>query len=695
MGIQILNNIFVLETKNTHYVIGIDKYGNSHNLHWGAKCRTADYTVPECGDENSNHTMLDRFRQEYTPFGDTMYRECTLKATFSDGCREVALDYDSYTANGNTLSLNFKDRHYPFRVLLNYTVFPDSDIILRSVTVENTGDEEIILEKLMSGEVSLPGAAPYRILNTNGAWGAEFITTDELLEGGSFVFESRRGTSGHNNSPYFIAYRQADETRGEVFFANLAWSGSFKVDVSRDLFGVTRAILGMNNFDFEYALQGGERFTTPEIIMGRSEGFGAMSRMLNRFGLDYVLPKNFAKKPLQVLYNSWEATAFDVNVKDQTALAERAAAAGCELFVMDDGWFGERHSDHAGLGDWYVNREKFPNGLGELIENVNALGMDFGLWVEPEMVNPDSDLYRAHPDWAYHYPTRKNNELRWQLVLNMTREDVQAYIYQRLDDLLTEHNIKYIKWDMNRPFSETGGENLAHPRMLWYLHTKAVYDIVDRLKAKHPDVQFESCSSGGGRCDWGALKHFDQVWTSDNTDAVDRIIIQKGYAMTRPVKTMRAWVTDVESGYSRRSPLDFRFNIAMRGALGLGGNLKKYSDGDIAVCRRNVELYKQIRPLVQFGNLYRLLDYDRDEISADLYVNENKTEAVLFIAAVNTRCFKKEVPLYFDGLEDDRVYAFDFDSAHYEKSGAYLKNVGINLEVRPQYYNKILRIKAL
>ena len=360
---------------------------------------------------------------------------------------------------------------------------------------------------------------------------------------------------------------------------------------------------------------------------------------------------------------------------------------------MDDGWFGQRKDDHAGLGDWYVNPEKFPNGLDELIENVNALGMDFGLWFEPEMVNPDSDLFREHPDWAYHYDTRTAHELRWQLVLNMTKPEVQEYIFGCLDELLTKHNIKYVKWDMNRSFSETGAENLEHPKMLWYLHTKAVYDIVDRLREKHPEIQFESCSSGGGRSDWGATKHFDMVWTSDNTDAIDRITIQKNYALTRPVKTMRAWVTD-KNWYNREVPLEFKFNIAMRGALSLGGNLNKYSAEDMEICKKYVELYKKIRNTVQFGDLYRLLDYDRDEISADLYLNGEKTEGVLFIAAVNTRCVKEAETLYFDGLEKDRIYEFDLDGRHFEKSGAYLMSEGIPVDAKQQFYNRIIEIKA-
>lgn len=686
------NNIFVLETKNTHYVLGVDKYGYNHHIHWGKKCSIQDYTIEDSDDENSNHSMLDNFRQELTPFGETLYRASAVKAEFYDGCRDISLKFDGYEAEENSLKLNFSDKAYPLEITLNYEVHNDNDIITRWASVKNNSDKPIYFEKLFSAEFNLPSKKPYIFKNTNGAWGGEFLETNTKLEGGSFVCESRRGTSGHNQSPCFIAYQNADEKSGDVYFASLAYSGSFKVKAERDLFGTTRIILGMNDFDFRFMLDGGESFDTPKVFSGHTQGFGEMSRQMHRFAVDFVLPKSHSRKPLPVLYNSWEATGFDVSCENQTALAEIAAKIGVELFVMDDGWFGQRNNDRAGLGDWFVNKEKFPNGLDALINRVNELGMDFGIWVEPEMINKDSDLFRSHPDWAYHYDTREACELRNQLVLNMTRKDVQEYIFNCLNSLLADHNIKYVKWDMNRPFSETGAENLECPQMLWYLHTKAVYDIVDRLKELHPDVAIESCASGGGRSDYGALLHFDQVWTSDNTDAIDRMVIQKGYSLLRPAKTMRAWVTDI-AGINKPCSLDFRFNIAMQGALGIGGNLTEYSEEDLEICKKNIALYKEIRPLVQFGSLYRNMDIDSDEILFNQYVSDDKTESVAFIAANGTRFYKKSVPVLFDGLDGNKRYTLTVGNKTYTKSGAYLMNIGIDLEVRGADYNEIIIIK--
>lgn len=687
------DNIFVLETKNTHYVLGVDKNGYNRHIHWGKKCSITDYSAKDIWHENSNHTELDMARQEYTPFGGTMYRESAIKVQFPDKCREIELKLDKAEATDNELTVILCDKVYPLQIALKYKVNDDDDIITRWAEITNLGEEKIILDRVLSAELTLPSPYPYKIKNTNGSWGGEFVETESELQGGALVFDSKRGTSGHNQSPYFIAHQNADENQGDVYFGSLAYSGSFKVLCSRDLFYTTRIAMGLNDHDFKYELKGGETFVTPKVFCGYTQGFGEMSRQMNRFAVNHVLPKQFNDKILPVLYNSWEATEFDVNCEHQTALAKLAAEMGVELFVMDDGWFGARNHDRAGLGDWFVNPAKFPNGIDELIKNVNDLGMDFGLWFEPEMVNPDSDLFRAHPDWAYHYDTRTAHTLRHQLVLNMTRKDVQDYIFERMDIMLTDHNIKYIKWDMNRPLSETGAENLDCPQELWYRHTMAVYDIVDRLKTKHPDVCIESCSSGGGRSDYGALLHFDQVWPSDNTSSIDRMMMQKWFTYLRPTKVMRAWVTDI-NWYNPPMSLDFRFHVAMQGSLGVGGNLTKYSAEDLEIGKKNVALYKEIRHIVQFGDLYRILDPDRDEVLFNHYVSEDKKESVAFISSSVTRFMKKEVPFKFEGLDDDTVYKFTLNDKEYEKSGAYLKNVGIPLTIRGMGYNKIIKIKA-
>ena len=692
--IECKNNIFVLDMKSTHYVVGVDKFGTDRMIHWGKKCDVNDYQIDYFGDENSNHTSLDEIRQECTVFGKTMYRESVLKVEYYDKCREINSKFIGAKVGEDTLKLEFSDEFYGLKYTLSYRIYPNTDIFKKSIIVENKSENDIVFERLMSGEFTLAGSKEYNFINTNGAWGGEWVQSEQKLSAGTLVFESRKGISGHNNSPYFIAHQNANEKSGDVYFANLAYSGNFKVSANRDLYSVTRVIIGMNDFDFTYTLKAGESFETPAVFAGNTQGFGEMSRQMNKLCVNYLMPKQFNDKALPILYNSWEATEFNVSADEQLKLAKIAAQLGVELFVMDDGWFGKRNNDRAGLGDWFVNKDKFPNGLDELVNGVNALGMDFGIWIEPEMVNPDSDLYRSHPEWAYHYDTRVKSELRHQLVLNMTLPAVQDYVYNCIDKLLSNNNIKYIKWDMNRPFSEAGAENLENAKMLWYLHTKAVYDIVDRLKEKHGDVQFEACASGGGRSDIGALSHFDECWTSDNTDGIDRLSIQKGYSMLKPIKAMRAWVTDI-AGINKPCSLDFRFNVAMQGSLGLGGNLLKYTDEDKKVSKKNMARYKKIRDTVQFGNLYRVNDFDKDEVLVNVYVSDDKSNAVAFIAAAGTRFFKKRMNICFDGLDENSRYRFTLQGKEYEKSGSYMAQVGIPAHIRGAYYNEIIEIEKV
>ncbi|MCD7872738.1 MAG: alpha-galactosidase, partial [Clostridiales bacterium] len=352
----------------------------------------------------------------------------------------------------------------------------------------------------------------------------------------------------------------------------------------------------------------------------------------------------------------------------------------CELFVMDDGWFSSRITDKSGLGDWNVNKFKFPKGLNSLIKSINALGMDFGIWFEPEMVNPASVLYKKHPEWTYHYSSRKPNLLRNQLVLNLTKPEVQKYILTCLDDMLSSCNIKYIKWDMNRPFSEIGADNLENPKELWYRHTQAVYDIVDSLKQKHPDVQFEACASGGGRTDLGALSHFDMVWPSDNTDPLDRLDIQQGYSLLYPIKCMRSWVTDTNKN-SRQVSLDYRFNVSMQGVLSIGADLTKYSRQELELCKKYIKLYKEIRHTIQFGKLYRIMDFSKDKIYFKGYVSSDKSQAVFF-ADTNANSFfgDRFVNLKFKGLDEEARYSVKTDRRKFIKSGAYLMSVGIDTD---------------
>ena len=684
---------YFINTENTTYAIGVDDRGIVRHLYWGSRIDDESLEIPDIWDTNSNHSDMDNAVTEYTAFGGKMYRNCAVKCRYFDNCRDCILKFKSAAQNENELVITLEDSVYSFLVELHYVTYPDSDIITRFARLKNKSDNDILIEKMMSAEISLPSELPYEIMNTNGSWGGEFQLESETLKAGSVVFESRKGTTGHTNQPTFIAHQGANEDFGTVYFAALGYSGSFKVEAQRDFKGITRATLGVNDFDFSYTLKAGQELETPCVYIGVSNGFAVMSNDMSRFAINHILPRAYAQKPLPVLYNSWEATAFDVNTQGQLELAKKAAELGCELFVMDDGWFGKRNNDCAGLGDWFVNEEKFPNGLDELINGVNALKMDFGLWFEPEMVQRDSDLFRAHPDWVYHYPTRENNELRNQLVLNLTKPEVEQYVFDCMDKMLEKHNIRYIKWDMNRPFSEVGAENLENAQELWLRHTKAVYAVADRLKEKYPYLQLEACASGGGRADLGALGHFDMVWTSDNTDPLDRLVIQQGFSMLYPIKCMRAWVTDWND--NRRSvSLDFRFASSMQGSLSIGANLNEYSGQDIQKAKKYIALYKEIRPIIQFGKLYRLRNESAHGYWANEYVGEN--EAVLFVmTTAHTLDNRHHKVLKLRGLEEKAKYSYTVDGREFVHSGAYLMNGGLSLELYNPFDAKIIRIKKV
>lgn len=692
------DGVFILETEKTHYVMAVDSEGVVNHLHWGAPCNVEDYaSTYKSWERNSNHSSRDFSKTEYIPYGGTVYRPPAFMATYPDGCREAVLTYKDFNIvdedESFLLEILLEDKPYNLGVTLCYRLREDTDIIERFVKIRNNSDNLVVLNKIASGEFNLPSKRPYTSTNFNGSWGAEFRTEKTEVKNGVLSYDSRKGGSNHTNNPFFILSQNADEKQGDVFFGALAWTGNFKTEISRDCAGVTRAVIGINDFDFSYNLHSGEEFITPSVFCGYAKGFGDMSNQMNSFAVEHILPKRYAKEPLPVLYNSWEATWFDVSSEGQQKIAEIAASIGCELFVMDDGWFGQRKDDLAGLGDWYVNKDKFPEGLKPLIDKVKSLGMRFGLWFEPEMVNPDSDLYRMHPEWAYHYDTRTPSLLRHQLVLNLTRKDVQEYVFKCMDDMLCEYDISYIKWDMNRAYSETGGQNLENPQELWYRHIKAVYEIADKLKTKHPDLQIECCASGGGRVDLGSLSHYDMVWTSDNTDPVDRLTIQHGYSLLYPIKCMRAWVTDTNR-WSRPNDWDFRFNVTMQGSLSIGGNLLKYDEKELEIHKKYIELYKQIRNTVQFGRFYRLANFEQDSIYATQYVDDE--QSVLFLCTSANSFFNdKFYHVNLDGLDKYVQYTLTYDNKEEIYGGAYLMNVGLDFEMGGTLQSKIVRLKKM
>ena len=459
--------------------------------------------------------------------------------------------------------------------------------------------------------------------------------------------------------------------------------------------GDVRVVGGFNSFDFAYRLKSGEALETPIFYAGYSDrGMGGASRLLHRFELAKILPEGPTPRLRPVLYNSWEATEFAVDEKGQMALAEKAAKIGVERFVMDDGWFGARNSDHAGLGDWTVNRTKFPNGLKPLIDKVHALGMEFGLWVEPEMVNPDSDLYRAHPDWVIAMKDRPRTEQRNQLVLNLARKDVRDYVLKAVDDLVSHNDIQFLKWDHNRNWSEPGspGVDPADQQKIYVDYVRNLYWIIGELRKRHPKLEIESCSGGGGRVDLGIMGLTDEVWPSDNTDPFDRLTIQDGFTHAYTPATMMAWVTDSPSwANNRTTSLDYRFLSSMQGGLGIGANLNKWTDVDFANAAKMIAAYKTVRQTVQQGELYRLVrPQDPTGRVANLYVSRDRRQAVLF-AFLHSSTELNVLPavqLYgLDPMRHYRVRPIDAaaSAADTVRSGAYWMAHGVDLAMKGDF----------
>jgi alpha-galactosidase len=693
MAISAAAKSWILESVHSAYSFGLNSQGLLAHCYWGQRLpRAEDYPAPlESPGWASFNGAAHIIPEEYPAPGGTKYVEPCLKLTYADGTRDAPLVFESdRLIDENELVIQLHDRNFPLRVGLHYRLHPKTDLLERWATFENLGTQPVTLERAFSAQWHLPRFGDYRLSHLSGRWLDEFHIQRQPLKPGLTVLESRRITTSHHANPWFAVDRgAADEEQGEVWFGALAWSGNWKISAETTDFYATRVNIGLNDWDFAWQLTPGAIFTTPSALAGYTRlGFGDASRRLHDYVRDEVLPHG--QTTHKVLYNSWEATTFQVDVPSQSRLAERAAAMGVELFVIDDGWFHGRDSDNAGLGDWWPDKTKFPDGLTPLIEKVQQLGMQFGLWVEPEMVNPDSELYRAHPDWVIHFPTRERTEARNQLILNLGRRDVQDHLIAMLDRLLSENAIRFIKWDMNRNVSEPGWPDApGDPRELWVRYVQGVYRVWGELRTRHPQVVWQSCSGGGGRVDLGILRLADQAWVSDNTEATARLRIQEGFSQLFPANTMEAWVTDAGHG---RIPLDFRFHVSMCGSLGVGGDLLYWSEEERTRAAHWIALYKEIRETVQFGDQYRLRSAQDAPFSAVMYVDKDRSQGVLFAFRTHIPEPVTLPPLHLKGLDPQRLY--EVEGVEGARSGLAWEQVGVNVMLA-DFESAVLRIRAV
>jgi alpha-galactosidase len=708
---------WLLRLRSSAYALGLAGDGAAvRHLYWGPDLDPAAagpvlaLARQDQPRERYRSWALER-PDEYVPWGGLRFDEPSLKVEYADGTRAVEWHYAGQRISRDgpavTLEVDLADDQYGLTVTLAYRGYDGFDVLERWATLSQAAaGAPVVIRQAHAANWWLPPGQRWRLRYLHGSWGAETQLAQATLGPGQFVLESRRGTTSHQFNPWFTldAGGTATEESGEVYSGELGWSGSWKLVFEQTSAGRLHVGGGWNEFDWSQPLGPGERLVLPTFAgLYTAGGFGAASREWHawqracllgrgdRTGL--VTPRWHAAARAEsrpaadgepalrpVLYNSWEATAFAVSEDGQERLAQTAARLGVELFVVDDGWFRGRNHDHAGLGDWTPDPAKFPRGLSPLITRVSQLGMAFGLWVEPEMVNPDSDLYRAHPDWVYHFSQRTRSEHRNQLVLNLARPDVADYLYQSLDRLLAEHDIRFVKWDMNRPFSEPGwpAEAGRYPERAWVEHVRTLYALIDALRAAHPGVDFESCSGGGGRVDLGILRRVEQVWTSDNTDAWDRVAIQEGFSQAYSPSVMMAWVTDSPNPMTgRRLPLAFRFHVAMAGSLGIGADLTQWSEAEVTEAANLVAEYKEIRPVIQRGRLYRLASVSADSFGASEYLAADGSEAVVLAWWGPGQC-RAELPrLRLAGLADDARYVVPGTGA--EHRGAELARIGLAL----------------
>lgn len=647
--------LWFLTTKNTSYVVGVDpSSGILLNLYWGPRLITMkdiDLPIQLPTERSSQDPSITSANEEFPVFGGLRYGPDLLRVKFENGTRELDLTFYSGEVEGNELVIELLDRvHQEFKVELVYTIDIDNDIILRrSLVTASSSMEAYYISKASSAAWHIPPPATNmhrEMISLAGAWSAETqVQKHSLQPGTSHVLQSARGIPSAQAYPYFAIKDQSSDGEHndcEVYFGSLGWSGNWQIEVHTDIEGKVIVTGGIHDRDFGCNLKEAT-LELPTFIAGyTADGLAGARRALANHIRDNKVPQ-LVQHPEQVapvLYNGWEAYGFDVNIQNQKKMAEEAALLGAELFVLDDGWFRNRNSDKAGLGDWYADSTKFPQGLKPLADEVHNLGMKFGLWFEPEMVNPDSDLYRQHPDWVLSYPDRTRHLSRNQLVLDITKSQVGHYIADRMVTIIKEVGVDFVKWDMNRPISEAGSTELNEE--VWVAYVKSFHALVMMVKVAC-DVQIESCCSGGGRADLSILKKVESCWPSDNTRPDARLMIQYGTSFVVPPDMMSCWVTDSPNDdVYAKIPISYRFHVSFMGALGIGSNLNNLKLQELDEYKEWIKLYKTFRHVVQKGDLDWLVVPSSSSVNSSA-----STNCYTAVTQTNTKNREESVMLAF------------------------------------------------
>lgn len=688
MAITVKDKIFNLETKNTLYQMKVDRFGVLNHLWYGEKTDCCmDYLLdyPDAGfsgniyeAENERTYSLNTLPQEYSTSGVGDFRISAISVTHEDGSnaldlrvREYQIKKGKYEIPGlpavyakedeaETLEITLKDTATEAEVILKYGVFEKEDVITRSVVVKNSGKTPIVINKVHSMCLDIP-YGDWEWMHFYGRHTMERQAERVPVLHGISESSSSRGTSSHHQNPaVLLCEKDCTETNGHCIGAALMYSGGFQAQVEKDQLEQVRLVMGIHPDTFEWTLEAGEAFYTPEVILSCSTtGFAKLSQNFHHIIRNHVCRGTYQLSSRPVLINNWEATYFDFNEEKILNIARQASKLGIDMMVLDDGWFGKRDDDCSGLGDWFVNEKKLNGGLKALVEKINAMGMKFGLWFEPEMVSEDSDLYRNHPDWAIQIPGRKPMRSRYQLVLDMLNPEVVDYLYGVMSAILRENHIEYVKWDMNRSISDWYTATLSRGRQMEMPHryVLGLYELLEKLTSEFPDVLFEGCSGGGGRFDAGMMYYCPQIWCSDDTDAHERTFIQYGTSFFYPTSTVGSHVSAVPNHQTGRiTSIETRGVVAMAGSFGYELDLNQLSEEEKTVVAKQVTHYKEYQSLIYNGDYYRLANPFEDGMSAWSWISEDKktilVQGVLFRAKPNV--LRKTLRLM--GLEAKKNY---------------------------------------
>ncbi|MCM1125836.1 MAG: alpha-galactosidase [Lachnospiraceae bacterium] len=699
--------VFKLDTPNTSYVIGVvDEENFLGHIYYGQ--RLNDYHLshvlrikesPFVPSKNNRDrvSFLDSFPMEYPAGGLGDYRESCVSIETAGGNMGLSLNYVSHKITlgkpelaglpasfggedvCSSLEIVCEDPHTGLKAALLYTVFEDVDMITRSVKLINDGAEELFLTKAYSACIDMDNR-DFEAVSLHGSWARERHIQRVPVSHGKLSVESIRGESSHQDHPFMaLASKGADQEQGEVYAMHFVYSGNFKVMAQSDQFDQIRMVMGIHPEGFKWKLAPGEAFQTPETVMTYSaEGLGRMTRSFHDFYRNHLIRGAYKDKKRPILINNWEATYFEFDTDKLIAIAKQASELGIEMLVMDDGWFGNRCDDNRALGDWIVNEDKLKGGLKYLVDEVNKLGMKFGIWFEPEMISPDSDLYRAHPDWAIAISGRTGSLCRNQYVLDLTRRDVLDYTYESVARILRSANIEYVKWDMNRQLSDIGSAALPPEQMgeLYHRYVLAVYELQGRLMKEFPYLLLENCSGGGARFDPGMLYYGPQIWCSDDTDAIERLSIQEGTAMIYPLSAIGAHVSDCPNHtVGRVTPFETRGHVALAGTFGYELDVTRIPEEDRKMIPEQTAMYHKYNDLVREGDYYRIASYQENHFY-DCYgvVSKDRKEALYTFVQVLNRPNYHSRRIYLKGLDPDKFYQIEGEEGVY--SGDVLMKAG-------------------